>query len=361
MKTVCKNPTCPRKGKPFVPQRAGAQYCSGRCRIAAHRARLAPLPSTSWNDGKLQRFRNTSRTVNHDGTRALSRGELAERLLEIARDGDDGKPKTGRRYYYLALSYGYILPDMGDSPEAKKSRDAAYDRVTAILGVLRKAGRLDWDIVLDLTRELDEWQTYANPREARAALRRRYSEDRWLGQPGYPILIVEKDTMEPVCRPMAQGWQMPFASSRGYSSLRLQYDVANMLNRRLARTGQAAVVYFVSDLDPSGLDLQRAWEEALQNFGVNIAEFVRVGLTHEQVRDNTDARGRPLDHLAIAVKPSDSRAEKFIAEYGNRCWETDVLPSDVIETVLDDHIRSWMNARLWEQRDAEIERARALL
>jgi hypothetical protein len=31
--------------------------------------------------------------------------------------------------------------------------------------------------------------------------------------------------MEPVCQPMAQRWQMPFASSRGYSSLKLQHDV----------------------------------------------------------------------------------------------------------------------------------------
>jgi len=41
-------------------------------------------------------------------------------------------------------------------------------------------GRLDWDIVLDLTRELIEWQIYGSPRQARAALRERYDEDRWL-------------------------------------------------------------------------------------------------------------------------------------------------------------------------------------
>jgi hypothetical protein len=74
--------------------------------------------------------------------------------------------------------------------------------------------------------------------------------------------------MEPVCQPMAQHWQMPFASSRGYSSLKLQHDMAEMLNHRYARTGQRAIVYLISDLDPSGLDLQRAWVEALVNFGV---------------------------------------------------------------------------------------------
>jgi hypothetical protein len=63
-----------------------------------------------------------------------------------------------------------------------------------------------------------------------------------------------------------------------------------MLNHRYARTGQWAIVYFISDLDPSGLDLQRAWEEALANFGVRVSEFVRIGLTREQVDDLDSAR-----------------------------------------------------------------------
>jgi hypothetical protein len=77
---------------------------------------------------------------------------------------------------------------------------------------------------------------------------------------------------------------MPFASSRGYASLTLQYDVAKMLRRRQAKTGQEPIVYFISDLDPSGLDLQRAWGDALGHFGI-YPEFVRIALTRDQVRD----------------------------------------------------------------------------
>lgn len=118
---------------------------------------------------------------------------------------------------------------------------------------------------------------------------------------------------------------------RGYSSLKLQHDVAEMLNHHYARTGQWAVVYFISDLDPSGLDLQRAWEEALKNFGVRVAAFVRIGLTREQV----DALDNPRLRRGIDVKPSDSRSKSYIAQYGGRCWETDILPASVIEQTLD--------------------------
>ena len=197
VKAVCKNPDCSRKGKPFVSHRTDAQYCSVRCRVAAHRARQTPDPAVFWYDGKQ---------------RKVATNELASRLLEIADRDDNGAPKTGRRFYYLALSHGYIKVDMSDSETGKKSRDRAYKLITDKLGALRMEGLLGWDMVLDLTRELDEWQVYNSPREARTELRRSYDEDRWLGQRWFPVLIVEKDTLEPVCKPIASRWQMPFAS-----------------------------------------------------------------------------------------------------------------------------------------------------
>ena len=87
------------------------------------------------------------------------------------------------------------------------------------------------------------------------------------------------------------------------------------------------------------------------------SEFVRIGLTPEQVDDLDSVRLRE----GIAVKPSDSRAERYIEQYGERCWETDILPAAAIEQALDDHVRSWLDSKLWQRRAAEIERARLLL
>ena len=232
-----------------------------------------------------------------------------------------------------------------------------------MLGVLRKQGRLDWDMVLDLTRELTEWQTFASPRDARAHLRRIYDEDRWAGQPCFPVLVVEKDTMVPITEPMARSWQMPFASSRGYGSLKLQHDTAALIRRHAMRlrrqqeeTGLLIVVYFISDHDPSGLDLQRAWEQALKSFGARF-RLVRIGLTRVQVDALDNARLRE----GIEVKPSDSRSQTYLAEHGDRCWEVDILPAAVIARALDAEIQAWLDQRLWRQRDREIERARALI
>lgn len=101
MEIVCKNPDCPPEGEPFTPKRAGAQYCSGACRTAAYRKRHMPLPAVEWT-AKTPSLGKMSRSYNSDGTLALSSADLGERLIEIAARGDDGAPKTGRRYFYHA-------------------------------------------------------------------------------------------------------------------------------------------------------------------------------------------------------------------------------------------------------------------
>jgi hypothetical protein len=47
------------------------------------------------------------------------------------------------------------------------------------------------------------------------------------------------------------------------------------------------------------------------------------------------------------VAASDSRAERYIAEHGNVCWEADVLPAAVIEQALDDEVNSWLDDGRW--------------
>jgi hypothetical protein len=95
----------------------------------------------------------------------------------------------------------------------------------------------------------------------------------------------------------------------------------------------------------------------MRDFEVQVADFIRIGLTREQVAalDNPRLRG------GIEVKPSDSRAKSYIAVYGERCWETDILPAAVIEAAIDDAIHSWLDVGAWNRRNAEIERARKLL
>jgi hypothetical protein len=88
MRVTCKNPDCPRKGKRFIPKRAGALYCTDSCRVAAHRLRHAPKPNVWWR-GKTPDLASWSRSLNADGTPALPNKELGQHLVEIA-EREDG-------------------------------------------------------------------------------------------------------------------------------------------------------------------------------------------------------------------------------------------------------------------------------
>jgi hypothetical protein len=63
----------------------------------------------------------------------------------------------------------------------------------------------------------------------------------------------------------------------------------------------------------------------------------------------------------IGVKPSDSRAKSYVAQYGSRCWEVDILPAATIEQAIDFEIEPWLNRELWDRRAEEIQGARSLL
>ena len=83
-----------------------------------------------------------------------------------------------------------------------------------------------------------------------------------------------------------------------------------LLTRRFAVTGQRPLVLFISDFDPSGLDLERAWQAMLVGFGAlgkddMDACFLRIGLTVQQVE------AHDLGRFGSAVKDSDSRAGRL--------------------------------------------------
>src|SRR5215203_3603783 len=197
--------TSPASGRGGRPRRRGAVLCRDeRCGRETPRAAATALtgrPPATRSRARAPFWGRSRAPPPRAGSRSRASAELAKRLIEVSETADDGEPKTGRRFYYLALSRGYIRPDMSDSDTGKRSRNAAYKRVTDVLGALRMNGGLPWRAVLDLTRELTEWQTFDSSRDARAYLRRVYTEDQWIGQLYRPLLIVEKDTMEPVCRP----------------------------------------------------------------------------------------------------------------------------------------------------------------
>jgi hypothetical protein len=73
-----------------------------------------------------------------------------------------------------------------------------------------------------------------------------------------------------------------------------------------------------------------------------------------------------FNNICVFVRYGDDTGSKGL---DGKIWsgcirhrsEADILPAEVITRALDEAIESWLDRRLWERRNRDIERARALL
>jgi hypothetical protein len=95
---------CAHCGEPFTPARSDARYCSGRCRVAAHRAGGIPVPAGGVMPASGQ---HTGAAVVRAG--GMSFHEVADFVLTTAK----GNPAWGLE---LLRDLGEVLAN--DSPAA---------------------------------------------------------------------------------------------------------------------------------------------------------------------------------------------------------------------------------------------------
>jgi len=65
--------------------------------------------------------------------------------------------------------------------------------------------------------------------------------------------------------------------------------------------------------------------------------------------DNRQQLGRQTrpapGRLAVKSRTVKSPGPAQVAEYGQPCWEADILPANVIGEALDNHIASWLDRK----------------
>lgn len=98
------------------------------------------------------------------------------------------------------------------------------------------------------------------------------------------------------------------------------------------------VIIHLGDHDPSGIDMTRDIQERLQMFGAD-AYVKRVALTMNQI-----GTYNPPPNPA---KITDSRASKYIDEYGNESWELDALEPQVITDLITNEVTALRNDEIY--------------
>ena len=245
-------------------------------------------------------------------------------------------PLTLRQLYYQFVSRD-LLPNKMQS----------YKRLSSILNDARLAGLVDWQAIVDNTRNLRSNAHWDNPQSIITACATSYMRDRWEGQKYRVEAWIEKDALASVLEMACSDLDVPFFACKGYSSVSELWS-AGMRLKMYADAGQVPVVIHLGDHDPSGMDMTRDNEERLRVFleehGDKL-ELERIALNMDQVK-----KYKPPPNPA---KVTDSRYKKYEEEFGTSSWELDALNPRMLVDLVRDKIKTYLNKRRMDAVIAE--------
>lgn len=238
--------------------------------------------------------------------------ETANRI--IAEYRAQGFDLTLRQIYYQFVARDII-------PNTQKS----YKNLGSIVNDGRLAGMIDWDAIVDRTRELRTLSHWDDPSDIVEACSKQFNIDRWSTQKYRPEVWIEKDALVGVFERVCRELDVPLFSCRGYTSQSEMWSASQRL-LKYRRTKQIPIIFHFGDHDPSGKDMSRDIQDRLQLFTNRNLEFERLALNMDQVEQYA-----PPPNPA---KITDSRANAYIAEFGGESWELDALEPATLEALV---------------------------
>ena len=209
-------------------------------------------------------------------------------------------------------------------PNGTKNADPNYGWLGVIANKARLAGLIDWNHLVDRTRELRTRTHFDDAQDALRNLAGWYHIDMWENQTVRPEVWIEKDALTGVIEGVCTELDVPYFSCRGYTSQSEMWRAGQRL-KRWQRLGYDTYIIHLGDHDPSGIDMSRDILDRLTLFmgGTN---FNRIALNMNQV-----------EHYSPPPSPakvSDSRCAAYVDEYGNESWELDALEPSVLNALI---------------------------
>jgi hypothetical protein len=266
-----------------------------------------------------------------------------------------GYDLTLRQLYYQFVSRDWI-----------PNRDTEYKRLGSVINDARLAGLLDWNYIVDRTRNLEELAHWSNPAELIDAAAKQYRIEKWAEQDTYVEVWIEKDALKGVLEACCPALDVPFFSCRGYTSQSEIWGAAQRLGSKID-AGKNVVVIHLGDHDPSGIDMTRDIEHRLAMF---IAQdcLGAPAAPAQDLRDYIetyleDVEGRlTIDRIALNMnqiqrygpppnpaKLTDARARGYVAAHGSSSWELDALDPDTLVELVRDAVSRYRDDDAWDK------------
>lgn len=267
-----------------------------------------------------------------------------EQVQEVLEELRGYWPLTLRQVYYRLVAGGVI-----------ENNRSEYQKLSRILTTARLDGEVPWDALEDRARTTlaaGGWgDSQAFVEDELGRFLDGYRRDLLQSQSLALELWVEKDALSRVCHRVAFGYCVPVIVARGFSSVSYLNECRKRVLRSLEQDKERTTILYFGDLDPSGWEMLPSMLTTLQDemrLGERV-QGIRCALTPEQVESHN------LPRNPDALKASDSRARKYMEQFGNLAVELDALPPATLEAIVRESIEQNLDlSQFQEEQEAEV-------
>lgn len=228
---------------------------------------------------------------------------------------------TLRQLYYQFVARN-VIPNTENS----------YKSLGDLISDARVAGLIDWDAIVDRTRAVRGNQHWEKPSDVVRSAASSFALDKWVDQPYYVEVWVEKDALRGIVGAVAGRLDVNYFSCRGYVSISEVHVAAQRIIRQEAK-GKKTVILHLGDHDPSGIDMTRDIEDRLRLFRCQ-ARIKRIALNMDQVRR--------YNFPPNPAKVTDSRYEGYRQKYGEFSYELDAIDPALLTTIIETGVREYL-------------------
>lgn len=228
---------------------------------------------------------------------------------------------TLRQLYYQFVSRDFLANTLQN-----------YKMLGNVINDARLAGLIDWAWMEDRTRNMKENGHWTNPAAIVEACASQFQLDKWVDQPFYVEIWVEKEALAGVVERAARNMDVPFFSCRGYVSQSEMHSAAVERFKTKAERGRKGIIVHLGDHDPSGIDMTRDIEDRFDTFQVPV-KVNRIALNYDQIQTYN-----PPPNPA---KMTDSRFDGYSIRFGDESWELDALNPKTLVSLMRDAVLSY--------------------
>lgn len=258
----------------------------------------------------------------------------ASEIIEEYRD--QGFSLTLRQLYYQ-----FVARDLVENTQR------SYKRLGDVLNNARLAGYIDWNAIVDRTRNLKAVPHWDGPAEMVETCVKQFSIDKWENQKCRVEVWIEKDALIGVIERVCKSNDVPYFSCRGYNSQSEMWRASQRLKAYYEDYGQHPIILHLGDHDPSGKDMTRDTDDRLYLFTGPNEDYESI-ITVKRIALNMDQ----IEHYNPPPNPAkvtDSRARAYISEYGYESWELDALEPSVMEELIQGEIDAVRDIQKWNE------------